>query len=78
MFTIHLDLVNHKLLSKLRIYQNIWVKNSVAYPISVLVPTILDMSGRYTRHVRNTKNRNTYLLSLAIPDTSDSNTGHIR
>ena len=78
MLTIHLDLVNHKLLSKLRIYENIWVKNSVAYPISVLVPTIPDTSGRYTGHVRNTPNRNTLFLSLAIPDTSDRNTGHVR
>ena len=45
MLTIYLDLVNHKLLSKLMIYENIWVKNSVAYPISVLVPTIPDTSG---------------------------------
>ena len=45
MLTIHLDLVNHKLLSKLRIYENIWIRNSVAYPISVLVPTIPDTSG---------------------------------
>ena len=78
MLTIHLDLVNHKLLSKLRIYENIWVKNSVAYPISVLVPTIPDTSGRYTGHVRNMQNRNTFFMSLAIPNTSDSNTGHVR
>ena len=30
MLTIHLDLINHKLLSKLRIYENIWSKDSVA------------------------------------------------
>ena len=30
MLTIHLDLVNHKLLSKLMIYENIWIKDSVA------------------------------------------------
>ena len=29
MLTIHLDLVNHKLLSKLRIYEHIWIKDSV-------------------------------------------------
>ena len=29
MLTIHLDLVNHKLLRKLRIYENIWIKDSV-------------------------------------------------
>ena len=78
MLTIHLDLVNHKLLSKLRIYENIWVKNSVAYPISVPVPTIPDTSGRYTGYVRNTKNRNTQFLSLATLDTSGSNIGHVR
>ena len=39
--------------------------------ISVLVPAIPDTSGRYTGHVRNTQNRNTDFLSLAIPDTSD-------
>ena len=71
MLTIHLDLVNHKLLSKLRIYENIWIKNSVAYLISVLVPIIPDTSGRYTGHVRNTQNRNIFSLSLAIPDMSD-------
>ena len=30
MLIIHLDLVNHKLLSKLRIYENMWIKDSVA------------------------------------------------
>ena len=30
MLTIHLDLINHKLLSKLRIYKNICIKDSVA------------------------------------------------
>ena len=40
-------------------------------PISVLVPIIPDTSGRYTGHVRNTQNRNTDFLSLAIPDPSD-------
>ena len=30
MLTIHLDLVNHKLLNKLRIYENMWIKDSVA------------------------------------------------
>ena len=30
MLTIHLDLINHKLLSKLRICENIWMKDSVA------------------------------------------------
>ena len=30
MLTIHLNLVNHKLLSKLRIYENIWIKDLVA------------------------------------------------
>ena len=40
-------------------------------PISVLVPAIPDTSGRYTGHVRNTQNRSTDFLSLAIPDTSD-------
>ena len=30
MLTIHLDLVNHKLLSNLMIYENIWIKDSVA------------------------------------------------
>ena len=30
MLTIHLDLVNHELLSKLIIYENIWIKDSVA------------------------------------------------
>ena len=74
MLTIHLDLVNHKLFY----YENIWIRNSVAYPISVLVPTIPDTSGRYTGHVWNTQNRNTQFLFLAIPDTSDSNTGHVR
>ena len=29
MLTIHLDLVNHKLLSKFRIYEKIWIKDSV-------------------------------------------------
>ena len=29
MLTIHLDLINHKLLSKLRIYENIWIKDSI-------------------------------------------------
>ena len=39
-------------------------------PLSVLVPTIPDMSGRYTEHVRHTQNKNIFFLSLAIPDTS--------
>ena len=39
-------------------------------PISVLVPAIPDMSGKYTGHIWNTQNRNTFFLSLAIPDTS--------
>ena len=78
MFTIHLDLVNHKLLSKLRIYENIWIRNLVDYPISVLVPTIPDTSSRYTEHVQNTQDRNTFFLSPAITDTSDSSTGHVR
>ena len=30
MLTIHLDLINHKLLSKLRIYENVWIKYSDA------------------------------------------------
>ena len=46
-------------------------RNSVAYSISVLVPTIPDTSGRYTEHVWNTQNRNTFFLPLAIPDMSD-------
>ena len=71
MLTIHLDLVNHKLLSKLRIYENIWVKNSVAYPISVLVPTILDTSG-----IRRTETLSFcpwpyQTRPIVIPDTSD-------
>ena len=52
----------------MKIYES---KNSVAYSISVLVPTIPDTSGRHTGHVRNTQNRSTDFLSLAIPDTSD-------
>ena len=38
-------------------------------PISILVPAIPDTSGRYTRHVRNTQNRNIFSLSLAIPNS---------
>ena len=58
MLTIHLDLINHKLLSKLRIYENIWIKDSVAIQLVFLVPTIPDMSGRYipdTSGIRRTK-----------------------
>ena len=71
MLTIHLDLVNHKLLSKLRIYENMWIKHSVAIQLvfwflqyrtrPVVTPDTSDMFRTETL----------LFLSLAKLDTSD-------
>ena len=70
MLTIHLDLVNHKLLSKLRIYENIWIKDSVAIQsvfwflqYRTRLVDIPDTSGMFRKETL-------LFLSLAIPDTS--------
>ena len=71
MLTIHLDLVNHKLLSKFVIYENIWIKNSVAYSISVLVPTIPDTSGIRRAETLSFCSWPYRTRPIVIPDTSD-------
>ena len=70
MLTIHLDLVNHKLLSKLMIYENIWIKDSVAILLVFWFlqyrtrPLVYWTRPEYTEHK----------LFLSVP----GHTGHVR
>ena len=78
MLTIHLDLVNHKLLNKLRIYENMWFKDSVAI-LSVF--WFLQYRTRPVDIPDMSRIRRTETLSfcpwpyrtrpIVIPDTSD-------
>ena len=85
MLTIHLDTVNHKLLSKLEIYENVWIKNSVAIQ---LVLWFLQYQTRPVDVPDTSGIPRTKTLSfcpwpyrtrpIVIPDMSDSNTRHVR
>ena len=78
MLTIHLDLVNHKLLSNLMIYENEWIKDLVAI---LLVFWFLQYRTRPvgipdTSGIRRTETLSFYpwpywTRPIVIPDTSD-------
>ena len=78
MLAIHLDLVDHKLLSKLRIYENIWIKDSV---VILFVFWFLQYRTRPVGIPDMSEIRRTETLSfcpwpyrtrpIVIPDTSD-------
>ena len=78
MLTIYLDLVNHKLLCKLMIYENIWIKDSVTIQLVFQFPQywtrsvgIPDMSGIHRTETLSFCPWPYRTRPIVIPDTSD-------